>query len=203
MLAGRSDQDRARFEQALAFAQRAYGQREDNISWLDNRPCALLRYVAIEMGDRLARRAVLAQADDAVFLEESELRRALSEHPPGDVHALAARRRAERAWVMAHPGPPSYGEDPGPPPDLSPLPAALRLVNAAFINLMKLVAAPSTAQDTEHQLRGLPGSPGRYSGAVRIVHDETQFATLQPGEVLVAPTTSPPRGRSSSSTPAR
>lgn len=192
MLAGRSEHDRARFEQDLAFAQRAYGQREDNISWLDNRPCALLRYCAVEMGNRLARRGVLAHAGDAVFLEEAELRSALSEHNQCDLRALVGRRRAERAWVMAHPGPPSYGKDPGPPPDLSPLPAALRLVNAAFINLMDLIAAPSTPQHTESQLRGLPGSPGRYSGTVRIVHDETQFATLKPGEVLVAPTTSPP-----------
>jgi phosphohistidine swiveling domain-containing protein len=191
-LAGRSEQDRARFERTLAFAQRAYGQREDNISWLDNRPCGLLRYCAVEIGNRLSRRGELAHPGDAVFLEEPELRAALIGGEDDDHRALVARRKAERAWVMAHPGPPSYGKDPGPPPDLSPLPEALRLVNASFINLMDLIVAPSTPQDTGNQLRGLPGSPGRYSGTVRIVREETEFAKLKPGEVLVAPTTSPP-----------
>lgn len=192
LLAKRSEEDRERFEQALTYAQRAYGQREDNISWLDNQPCGLLRYCAVEFGRRLAERGQIVHAGDAVFLEEPELRGALMGGEGVGLQALVARRKAERAWVMAHPGPPSYGKDPGPPPDMSPLPPALRLINAAFVNLMELVSAPSVLQDGRHELRGLAGSPGRYSGTVRVVRDESEFAKLQPGEVLVAPTTSPP-----------
>jgi rifampicin phosphotransferase len=191
-LAGRSEDDKDRFEQALAYAQRAYGQREDNICILDNQPCALLRYCAVEIGRRLAAKGVLASAGDAVFLEEHELREALTSEQAADQRSLVARRKAERAWVIAHPGPPIYGKDPGDPPDLSPLPPALRLVNAAFINQVKLLEAPRTPQVPGDQLRGVPGSPGRYSGTVRVIYDETDFGKLRPGEVLVAPTTSPP-----------
>lgn len=191
-LAGRAEQDRVRFEAALSYAQRAYGQREDNISWLDNQPCGLLRYCAVEIGRRLAERGVLVLANDAVFLDEHELRHALTTSTQEDLRHLVARRKAERAWVITHPGPASYGKDPGPPPDLSPLPPALRLVNAALDNLMQLIVAPSAHQDSADGLRGVPGSPGRYSGTVRVVRDETEFAKLQPGDVLVAPVTSPP-----------
>ena len=191
-LAGHSEGDRARFETALAFALRAYGQREDNISLLDNQPCALLRYCAVEMGRRLAERGVLAHAGDAVFLEDPELRSALGRRDGDDLRALVARRKAERAWVIAHPGPPSYGKEPGPPPDLSPLPAALRLVNAAVANLIELTFASSRPQDTTNELHGVAGSPGRYSGTVRVLRDDSEFAKLRPGDVLVAPATSPP-----------
>lgn len=191
-LAGRAEEDKARFEGALAFAQRAYGQREDNISWLDNQPCALLRYCAIEFGCRLVERSVLARAGDAVFLEQSELKDALMSRAATDRRGLVTRRKAERAWVMAHPGPASYGKDPGPPPDLSPLPPALRLVNAAFANLVQLIAPPSSLQKAGNELRGLPGSPGLYAGTVRVVRDESEFEKLGPGEVLVAPATAPP-----------
>jgi len=191
-LAGRSEEDQARFEHALAYARRAYGLREDNIIWLDNQPSALLRYCAVEIGRRLADRGVLAHATDAVYLEEPELRAALSAADRKDLRGLVARRKAERAWVTAHPGPPSYGKDPGPPPDLSALPPALRQVNAAVIQTVQLMLGPSTPRDASNELQGVPGSPGRYSGTVRVVRDETEFAKLGPGDVLVAPVTSPP-----------
>jgi rifampicin phosphotransferase len=191
-LVGRSEDDKNRFEMALAYAQRAYGHRDDKVFWLDNQPCALLRYWALEIGRRLAARGVLAHAADAVFLDEQELRDVLLRAQDVDRHAVVARRKAERAWVIAHPGPPSYGRDPGEPPDMSPLPPALRLVNAAFVNQVRLLEAPPTPQVPGDELHGVPGSPGRYSGTVRVVFDEADFGKLQPGEVLVAPTTSPP-----------
>ncbi|MGH3285111.1 MAG: PEP-utilizing enzyme [Streptosporangiaceae bacterium] len=75
---------------------------------------------------------------------------------------------------------------------MSPLPGALRLVNAAILQTMQLMSAPSRPQDAADELRGIPGSPGRYSGTVRVIRDETEFAKLRPGDVLVAPATSPP-----------
>ena len=191
-LAGRSEEHRARFERALAYARRAYGLREDDIVWLVNQPSALLRYCAVEIGRRLADRGVLAHATDAVFLQEADLRAALSTADRADLRGLVARRKAERAWVTAHPGPPSYGKDPGPPPDLSALPPALRLVNAAVIQTVQLMLAPSAPQDAPDELRGVPGSPGRHWGTVCVVRDQTEFAKLGPGDVLVAPVTSPP-----------
>ncbi|HEX6246829.1 MAG TPA: PEP/pyruvate-binding domain-containing protein, partial [Nocardioidaceae bacterium] len=138
-LAHRSQDDRDRFERAVAGARRAYANREDNIFWVDNQPCAFLRYTAVEIGRRLAQRGVLARGTDAVFLEEAELRGALANGTGEDLQALVARRKAERAWVAAHPGPPFFGTDPGPPPDLGPLPPGLRLVNTAAVRWMQLL----------------------------------------------------------------
>ncbi|HLX87376.1 MAG TPA: PEP/pyruvate-binding domain-containing protein [Acidimicrobiales bacterium] len=194
-LVGHSDEDRDRFERALAYARRAYGQREDNVVWLDSQPCALLRYAAVEIGRRLVDRGLLVDVGDAVFLEEPELHAALSGEETQHLPALVARRKAERAWVSAHPGPASYGKEPGPPPDpsaLSALPPALRFVNAAVIQSIQLMFSPSKPQTALHELQGVPGSPGRYSGTVRVIRDQTEFAKLGPGDVLVAPVTSPP-----------
>jgi phosphohistidine swiveling domain-containing protein len=126
-----------------------------------------------------------------VFLEERELRGALSDRADRDLRALVARRKAERAWVAAHPGPASYGTDPGPPPDLSPLPPALGLVNTATLQWMQLLFPPEETGAGQGQLPGVPGSPGRYTGPVRLVRDEAEFPKLRPGEVLVCPITSP------------
>jgi pyruvate,water dikinase len=134
----------------------------------------------------------VASAADAVFLEEPELRDHLSRIEGEDLRAIVARRKAERAWVMTHPGPASYGRDPGAAPDMSPLPSALRQINAAMVNLMQLMFAQGQAQGTAEGLVGVPGSPGHYSGPVRVVRNESEFANLRPGDVLVCPITSPP-----------
>jgi rifampicin phosphotransferase len=190
-LAHRSEHDRDRFELAVQGARRAYRNREDNIFWVDNQPCVPARYTAVEIGRRLADRGRLARATDAVFLEESELRGALADRSNQDLRALVARRKAERAWVAAHPGPASYGSDPGPPPDLSPLPPGLRLVNTAALQWMHLLFPTEETGTAQAQLRGVAGSPGRYTGPVRLVRDEAEFPKLRPGDVLVCPITSP------------
>jgi phosphohistidine swiveling domain-containing protein len=191
LLADQTQEQRTRFEHAVAHAQRAYGCREDNIFWLSNLPSALIRYAVVEIGRRLTGRGVLTRATDAAFLEERELRDALTDGSTQDLRRLVARRKAERAWVIAHPGPISYGRDPGPPPDLSSLPTALSRVNGGMFRWLDLMFGQGRADTRDERVIGVPGSPGAYTGSVRVVRDETEFSRLLPGDVLVCPITTP------------
>src|SRR5215207_3998519 len=189
-LGGRPAEQRARFEGALATAQRAYGVREDNVLWTDNLPSGLLRAVAIQIGRRLVDRGLLARPDDAVFLADAELRTALL-GASADLRGLVAQRRAERAWGAAHPGPGSYGRPSPPPRDLRGLPAGLRQLSAAMLWNLELRTTPERPDGDGSVIAGLAGSPGRHTGTVRVIRDESQFGRLGPGEVLVCPITSP------------
>ncbi|MGH3745182.1 MAG: PEP-utilizing enzyme, partial [Mycobacteriales bacterium] len=82
------------------------------------------------------------------------------------------------------------GPPPSPPPDVRGLPPAARRLNAA---LLWSQPHPPTQQSGsgETALVGTAASPGRYTGPVRVVRTEADFALLRPGEVLVAPTTDP------------
>ncbi|HET6918452.1 MAG TPA: hypothetical protein VFI46_03195 [Jiangellaceae bacterium] len=122
-----SPQARARFDRALARAVDAYPVREDNEYFTVSAPLALVRRTAVEIGRRLADRGQLDSGDDVFFLEADEARAALRDGT--DRRDLAVRRQGERAWVLAHPGPVSYGKDPGPPPSFASLPAEARLAN--------------------------------------------------------------------------
>lgn len=187
LLVGRSASDRARFESVLAAAERVYPVREESIFFGDSLPSGVLRYTALEFGRRLVAGRVLRAVDDAVHLTEAELRSALA-GARGDLRAIVARRRAERAWVMAHPGPPSYGRREGTPPDPRALPHALRRFNEAWL----APAAPEPRDEgSGSAIAGTPASAGRHLGAVRIVRDESEFDRLRPGEVLVCRTASP------------
>jgi rifampicin phosphotransferase len=185
-------EDRRRFEDALRFAALAYPTREDNSFVVDSLPCGLIRRAAMEFGRRLEERGAIAAADDVVFLEDHELRSGLLGQGT-DLRALVRRRKAERAWVLAHPGPPTYGKDPGPPPDLRGMPRGLRSITGALLWIADLFVTKRAGDEVTgtDELRGVAGSPGRATGRVCVVRDESQFDRLLPGDILVCPTTSP------------
>jgi pyruvate,water dikinase len=195
-LSGRPAADRDRFERVLAAAIRAYPLREDSAFWTGSMPSGLLRASAIEIGRRLVERGVLDRPDDAVQLPLEALRGALRpdavlDAAVGGLRASVAQARAERAYVRANPGPPFYGPEPQPPPDLRALPAAGREVNEALLRAHRrppVVAADAVAGEV---LTGVAASPGSYTGPVRLVLGPADFARVRAGDVLVCPTTDP------------
>ncbi|HZD04737.1 MAG TPA: PEP-utilizing enzyme, partial [Longimicrobiales bacterium] len=189
-LAGHSPLDRQRFEEALERAERAYPLREDNVFYAVQTPLGLIRYAALEAGARLSQRGQIDQPDDVFFLEQDELREALQDGE--DRRELIRRRKGERAWVLAHPGPESYGRPPGDPPSLRYLPPEVRHTTDGFFWMTKGVLDKGTSQGSaEGGIQGVAASPGRYTGTVRVILDESQFGKLRPGDVVVCPVTQP------------
>lgn len=184
-------QDLARFEQALERALRAYPVREDNEFFTVSAPLALLRRAALEVGRRAVDRGDLASREDVFMLTLDEVL-ALAGGDGVDVE-LVRRRRRERAWVVANPGPSSHGKEPGPPPPLDALPEPARLVNRAFLWAVERIVAPEGRRTAaaDAGLSGIPASPGRYTGPVRIIRSEAEFDRLLAGDVLVCPVTTP------------
>ncbi len=182
--------DRERFEHALARAELAYPVREDNAFFTTSAPTALIRLAALETGRRLADRGQIARRDDVFYLEPQEVRSALRSGAAQD--ALITRRKGERAWALAHPGPASYGTDPGPPPSMEALPAPARQAMKALLwGVESIVATPRADGGEGERLRGLAASSGRYTGPARIIRGEDEFGRIRAGDVLVCPTTSP------------
>jgi pyruvate,water dikinase len=178
---------RRRFDDALAYAERVYPLREDNVVLTDHLPVGLLRRVALEAGRRLVALGLLRQREDAVMLTSDELRHALRTREA--VATVVSRRKAEHAWVRANPGPITYGPEPGKEPDLRGLPEPARRVNAALLWMLahELTGPPKpNGQD----IAGIGVSAGVYRGRVRVITTADQLETLRHGEVLVCPTTS-------------
>ncbi|MGH2454741.1 MAG: PEP/pyruvate-binding domain-containing protein [Candidatus Limnocylindria bacterium] len=180
---------RERFDRALARAREAYPALEDRVWATFSVQAALLRYLALEIGRRLAERGQLAAIDDVFFLEAQEARSALFDGVDrGETTRVA---KGQRAWAMTHPGPYAYGDLPpdGPPFDLLPPPA--RLVNRGVLwGTAQLFGEPPTARD-DRVVAGTPASAGRYTGTVRVVMGEHQFDKIRAGDVVVCPVTSP------------
>ena len=108
-------------------------------------------------------------------------------------HEIVTRAKGQRAWVLAHPGPASYGKDPGPPPSFGSLPAGARLANEGFLWTTERIFGPvRTGREAgDGAVTGIPASPGSYTGPVRVIRNEAEFDRLRAGDVLVCPVTSP------------
>lgn len=190
ILAGAAPTDRARFEERLGGALRAYPVREDNAYVTVCAPMALLRTVGLEFGRRLIRRDRVDAVEDVFLLFVDEARSALIEGTP--VRDLVDRRRQAREWTLAHPGPSRYGPDPDPMPGLDKLPAPARESARDMLWLLDQVVPkdlPSTGNGP--LLSGMAASRGRATGTVRVVADESEFHKVRAGDVLVCECTSP------------
>jgi len=140
--------------------------------------------VLLEAGRRLCDRNHLRRAQDAAWLREQELRNAVSGNAAPDLQTRVDRRRAESKWVSAHPGPATLGVPPSPPPDLRGVPPAARRINEAVVWALQqeLGSAPAASGET---VSGIPVCGGKYTGTVRVIRGEPDFARLRPGDVLV------------------
>lgn len=199
ILQTKSGADRDRFHNALARAQKAYPVREEHGFYDRDAPLALLRYAVLEAGCRLVRRDGLKRVDDAFFLKLDELVSSLK----GRVGAsgtgvttfeLVERRQAERNWVLAHPGPASYGSVASAPPSFDALPPEARFaVKAVFWTLEQTFATALSGQEQKnaYRMQGIAASKGTYTGRVRVIRDESEFPKIQPGDVMVCQITSP------------
>ncbi|MDT8307549.1 MAG: PEP-utilizing enzyme, partial [Anaerolineae bacterium] len=110
--------------------------------------------------------------------------------------ATVTRRRGERAWATAHPGPASYGKAPSAPPSFDAFPPEARhLIQVVMWGMEKMLSKQNSddaGTGDPTTLRGLAASPGQYTGPARIIMNEAEFGKLQPGDVLICPTTQPP-----------
>ena len=95
--------------------------------------------------------------------------------------------------MLAHPGPASYGKDPGPPPPFASLPPEARLANEGFLWAVDRIMGPQAQAEpgANGVVTGIPAAPGSYTGPVRVIRSEAEFDRLRAGDVLVCPVTSP------------
>jgi rifampicin phosphotransferase len=122
-----------------------------------------LRNLLIPVGDELATAGRIASADDVFFLTLAEVRAAMAGE---DLHEAVAERRAMYVREQARRHIPRVLLSDGTDAEIALVPAATG------------------------DLRGSPASPGSVTAKARVILSP-QGARLEPGEILVAPSTDP------------
>jgi phosphohistidine swiveling domain-containing protein len=191
-LRDRPEAEKERFERARRRAEKAYPVREEHGLLDRDAPVALLRYGLLETGRRLVERGQVSTVDDVFYLEFEEVERALAQRSP--VTEVVARRKAERKWVLANPGPASYGQVPSPPPSMAAFPKEARESAEAILWTLEKTFATEQSGQVQHDasnIKGIAASSGQYTGTVRVIKDESEFHRIEAGDVMVCPITSP------------
>jgi rifampicin phosphotransferase len=172
---GGSARRRRSFERMLARADHGARVREEQVAaW--TAPWPAMRRAIVRLGERLVTTGALGSVDDVWFLTRVELVDALgSPDRAPTAAALDARRRAvSDAGRLS-------------PPVIIGRPSAL--IRRLIVDGRRDVGAATP--DDRTLLIGVPASPGRVTGRVRVIHDPAQGDALEPGEILVAPVTAP------------
>jgi pyruvate,water dikinase len=190
-----AEEARSSFDDALALCRTVYPFIEDHNFYVEHRWHTLFWNKVREFGALLERYGFLDDREDVFFLRHVEVREALEElrctwasagaATPRGPHLwppMVARRKrihdAMRAW--------------SPPTALGQVPDAITDPSIAMLWGITAERIESWLANGggDDSVTGIGGSPGVAEGTARIVLRVEELGELEPGEILVAPSTS-------------
>jgi pyruvate,water dikinase len=174
---------RAVFHRLLRWAQKAAPVREDaladvGLAW------PLMRRMLLELGKRLTDSGVIAKPSDIFWLRLDEIRTAIDFGLASPGAAITGTARPVRAEAVEQRKVLWRGQRKAAAPQLLP---ESPWMERAFGSMMPA----RSRQRPGHVITGVGASSGRVSAPARLLRGPDDFASMQPGEVLVARMTTP------------
>jgi rifampicin phosphotransferase len=168
---------RAAFDHALETARAAWPLEEDHAFHIDQRSLAgATRRAFQRLAVDLVGRGRLGATDDVWYLDLDALRDGVA---GADLTARAQAGRRAHAEDSLLEAPPLLGVPPDPDAPVDP-------------GLTKFFGTPGPPVVEGAVLRGSAGSRGRVEGVARVVRSVDELHLVQPGEILVCRSTTPP-----------
>ena len=177
------------FDDLLADARLVYRLRDERGIYSDISAIGLVRLALLEFGRRQVAAGRIADTESVFELDADEIDAMFA----GSVEPTAEElqeRRALRAQLTLE-GPPRHlGPPPPAPPPLEMLPPPMARVMAAVgFSIDGILGQLDEPAGTATSIVGIAGAAGVYEGRARLVRSIDDLLTLEPGDVLVAPTT--------------
>lgn len=188
VLAKIAPEQRGWFTTLLRLAQKSGSFSEEHDHYLDLYTHALMRRSAMGIARRLASAGAIDSPDDIFFVIPEEIRKAAINPDQFNLRPFVASRRAEWQEWCKTPNPPVILRDGF---DMDQAMAVLVKSNDPIALKVVVGSMPVVRPELKADLHGTCGSPGVAEGLARVIMSEDQLADVQPGEILVAATTSP------------
>lgn len=182
-----SDQ-RSWFTALMRVAQKTGIFSEEHDHYFDLYTHAMMRRVALAIGRRWVAAGVVDAADDIFMLNPEEVRKCTLVPDQFDMRPLVARRKADWQEWQKTPNPPVILADGF---DMDQAMGVLVKSNDPIALKVVVGTMPVVRPELKADLYGTCGSPGSAEGTARVIMSEDQLAEVQPGDILVAATTSP------------
>jgi pyruvate,water dikinase len=176
------------FTTLLRLAQKSGVFSEEHDHYLDLYAHAMIRRSSLALGGRFAAAGAVDAPDDIFFLIPDEIRKAAINPDQFDLRPIVARRRGEwKEWSRV-PNPPVILKDGF---DMDQAMAVLVKSNDPIALKVVVGSMPVARPELKADLHGTCGSPGVAEGTARVILSEENLGEVQPGDILVAATTSP------------
>lgn len=175
------------FKALMTSAQRYSSWNEDHIYYCEFYCFAMIRYILLKIGERLVKAGTIDKAEDILFLVPEEIHKALSDPDTYRVQHNVNNHRRQWTENSKMTPPPFFGN--------IGMEEAGRLLFEGREPLLTKVAIGEMVvpkPELKADLFGLCGSPGVAEGPARVIFAAEFIGEVQPGEILVAPSTSGP-----------
>jgi len=178
------DERRDEFLRLLRLAQKAGAFNEEHTYYCESYCHSVMRRSFLGIGDRLAGAGTIQQPEDIFFLNPDEIQRVIHVPECHSLRYIVDRRRKE--WEEWH-----KIERPPAITTRSSMEEAFADIMASRLSGAKVAAGelPTVRLKLKADLYGVCGSPGVVEGTARVVMTVDQLSKVQPGDILVAPTT--------------
>ncbi len=196
----KSDEDRKSFEDAYKTIRTIYRYAEDHLFWVEHWFHTIWFNKVRQFGGLLVKNGMLNEADDIFMFSRYEIPELLTEVATGwalgvnipmrgDYYKAKAKKRrkileAAKKWAPT----PALGV----PPEEVAEPFTIMLWGITTDKVkewLKGVAAPKPEDVSE--IKGFASSAGVAEGPAKVLKLLEEIVTLQPGEIIVCPSTNP------------
>jgi len=183
------EEHRAAYDDLLAEARLVYRLRDERGLYSEISAIGLLRLSLLELGRRLQGRGRVQEADDVLEVSVDELDALFAGADVPTAEELH-QRVADRVELTLAGAPRHLGDPPPPPPPVDLLPPPLaRVMSATGFLIDGILGQKEAPEGDATTIVGIPGAQGVVEGPVRLVRSIDDLFDLEPGDVLVAPTT--------------
>ncbi len=182
------EQQRATFDELLDEARAVYRLRDERGLYSDMSAMGLVRWALLEVGRRAESEGRLGDRDLALEATVEEAIAMIDGEGPSS--EVLSQRRNRRLELTAHGAPRYLGPPPPPPPSTDELPPPLaRLMSSIGFLIDGVLGEMDEPAGDDGVVIGIPASGGTYEGPARLILSTEDLMALQPGEIVVAPTT--------------
>jgi pyruvate,water dikinase len=171
-------EQRGWFEVLMKAAQAAGYWSEDHTYYTDNYCSALGRWITREIGERFAKAGVIDDPQDVYFLIANEIEKAMIPMEKVKLQRYVDMRKKEWEESLKVTPKPFYGN----------IEMAHTMVRKDPV-LAKAASVPIVREELKADLYGSASVPGVVEGVARVIITTDKLADIQPGEILVAPST--------------
>lgn len=191
-----ADEDRATFDEMVDLARLVFVYIEEHVLYIEHWVWATFWKQSKKLAQSLAQMGTFDDPEDMFFLRRYEVAEAIYDTvaawsvgsaPRGAAYwrPIIAERRAIYEVLAAHDPEPALG----PPPAEISEPFTVMLWGITTDTVGEWLSDDD--EDGERRLRGIAGAPGVVEGPARVIRDVSELDTVEQGDILVCPATSP------------